>query len=247
VQKRTRRRHGKSALTADNARRLRLLTPIRLAFSVKENPPASDLNKDECERVVINLIILGFFNIRIGYNAHCTLCYLELPAKGVILTTSPSPQFQMSFPKREPERRKSTTTGTGKVTTRKAVTGDDGWLTSHAPAKKKAKKSKNTSSVAKRQKPAPRKATTAKKRKHGSFVKASGAKSDANSRGSSVIIELSSSDDASAEESNASLYASGRATLPRAARQKRLAAKSQADPLWDESQDGSDDEYEFDG
>jgi hypothetical protein len=206
----------------------------------------------------MNLILDSFFNFRIAYNAHCTLCYVELSAEGHKLTASRYPTFVMNFPKREPERRKntgSTATGTRKVVARKAVTGKDGWLSSHSPAKKRAEQS-NTSAVATQPKAAPKKATTARKRKHGSTVKGkpktikSRAKGVASSSVSSVVIELSSSDDSSVAESKATRYASGkasRATLPRAAQQKQLANAAQADPLWHESQDGSDDEYEFDG
>jgi hypothetical protein len=257
VQKRTRRRHGKCYSHRQWAS-TSSANPALIRFSVSENPPSPDLNKDECERVVMSLILVGLFNFRIAYNAHCTLCYIELSADGHKLTTSRDPTFVVGFPKRKPERRQntgSTATGTRKVGPRKAVTDKDGWLSSQSPAKKKTKKP-NTGAGATKQKAALKKATTAKKRKRGSTVKGkpktvkSRVKGAASSSVSSVIIELSSSDDSSAGESKATRYDSGiasRATRPRVAPQKQLANAAQGDPLWDESQEESDNEYEFDG
>eukprot|EP00553_Chaetoceros_curvisetus_P012486 CAMPEP_0204641592 /NCGR_PEP_ID=MMETSP0717-20131115/51221_1 /ASSEMBLY_ACC=CAM_ASM_000666 /TAXON_ID=230516 /ORGANISM="Chaetoceros curvisetus" /LENGTH=127 /DNA_ID=CAMNT_0051662277 /DNA_START=961 /DNA_END=1341 /DNA_ORIENTATION=- len=69
---------------------------------VKENPPKADLTKDECERLVVALILENILCpkvVRIR-NVPNSIVYIECKEKAYQLLTSPNPKVKVRFPVR---------------------------------------------------------------------------------------------------------------------------------------------------
>ncbi|KAL3785909.1 hypothetical protein HJC23_008104 [Cyclotella cryptica] len=92
---------------------------------LKENPPAKDLTKDECERIIISLLIADILHPHVVYTAYSTICYIRLGPKGRLLLTSLNPTVNVSFPIKSAL---SQSTSKKSPTTSLAVAGDDGWI-----------------------------------------------------------------------------------------------------------------------
>ena len=202
--------------------------------SVADNPPGKELTLEECERVVIALLLEGIFSVRVAYNAYDSVVYWNLGNAGHNLLASPDPKVVMTFPRREGKK------GTGdsnKSKARKAIADEEGWLSAKKPAKRKNNRSSGFSVASKKNDATTN--TASRKRKQSSSTK---GKPKAKKRSSSAavdVIELSSSDDEPAPEP----VASSRAILPRAARTS--ASMALRDDLWDDSSPDSDEECEF--
>lgn len=218
-------------------------TTTHASYSVAENPPGKDLTPEECERVVVALLVEGVLKVRVKFNAYDGAVYMLLgpPARG--LAASPKPSVVMNFPKKEAKKRAAET---NKANARKSVADEDGWLSAKKPARKKGGRSDATS-VATKKKATSKKATTTRKRKQSAIVKEKQKASKKrnsksfNNDAAFDIIELSSSED----EPEPEPVASSRAALPRAARTSSSMALQ--DDLWDEPATDSDEECEFDG
>lgn len=118
---------------------------------LKDNPPAKDLTKDgkneilnsiiskfrgilillitifheECERIIISLLIADVLHPNVVYTAYSTVCYIRLGPKGRMLLTALNPTVTVSFP---------TISAVSQSTLKKsprtslAIADDDGWI-----------------------------------------------------------------------------------------------------------------------
>ncbi|CAB9528346.1 Bloom syndrome protein homolog [Seminavis robusta] len=195
---------------------------------VQENPPAPELSPDDCERIIIGLLVERVFQTRVFFNAYGSNVYFELGQYGRNMLSSRDPHVTLAFPARSAGKK---STGTAKKAARK---DKDGWITKKA-SKKPAKGTTNT------KKKATTKKSTTRKRKQSTTSKGRAPKKT-KPNASNEVIELSSSDDESAVEMKPSAVVSSRVSLPRAARGSTAAAS-----IWEDSPDNSDGECEFDG
>ena len=142
---------------------------------VKAYPPGNDLNKEECDRVIVSMMIEGVFEPKVIYNSYGSNVYLQLTSKGQRLIGSVNPEMKMQLPKRKAKEAKQSKSSLRAAAARPSSTSSsesaagDGWISTKTSKKKKRNK----------------KASTSKKRRRPS--KSSAAEND--------VIILSSSDD----------------------------------------------------
>ena len=142
---------------------------------VKAYPPGNDLNKEECDRVIVSMMIEGVFEPKVIYNSYGSNVYLQLTSKGQRLIGSVNPEMKMQLPKRKAKEAKQSKSSLRAAAARPSSTSSseraagDGWVSTKTSKKKKRNK----------------KASTSKKRRRPS--KSSAAEND--------VIILSSSDD----------------------------------------------------
>mmetsp|Transcript_33292 Transcript_33292/g.66212 ORF Transcript_33292/g.66212 Transcript_33292/m.66212 type:complete len:972 (+) Transcript_33292:288-3203(+) len=111
---------------------------------LKENPPSKDLSKEDCERIVVSLLLEDVLHPKMIYNAHGAVCYLQLGPRGYAMLSSPDPKVSMRFPKRDEKTRgASSRTSTKQI----APPADyDGWIDRKKPASKTSKSIKSIGS-----------------------------------------------------------------------------------------------------
>ncbi len=163
---------------------------------LKDNPPGNDLAKDECERVVIYLILEDVLHPKVVYTAYNTIVYLVLGPNGQKLLDSTNPRAEISFPIR-PQRKQ---TGSSKKLPSNplAITDGDGWISATSkPKKAKAGKAKTTSTKAKS-------ARTSRKPKVRASGKGSKTASNRKTAGSEmpIIVEINSSSSSETGDDN---------------------------------------------
>ncbi|KAL9180315.1 hypothetical protein ACHAXT_008285 [Thalassiosira profunda] len=157
---------------------------------LKANPPAKDLTKEECERIIIYLLYQDVLHPTIRYTAYNTLVYIGLGPKAPYLLTSPNPRAPVSFP----VRKKGKKTSSAKASPL-AVADDDKWVSRSAEAKK-TKSTKKTKTTGKRK---------AKKAKGGKKATKKRASKSKLPKAPIEIVEIddsSSSEDESSDDDN---------------------------------------------
>lgn len=112
---------------------------------LKENPPANDLSKEDCERVIIYLLLEDVLHPKIVFTAYSTIVYLILGPKGPNLLSSPNPRAEIGFPIK-PKRKQSLSSRNPVARNPVAATDEGGWMSARSQATKaraaKAKASK---------------------------------------------------------------------------------------------------------
>lgn len=186
---------------------------------VKSNPPNKDLTIDECERIVVSLLLEEILAPKIAYTAYSTIMYVVLGQHGHRLIASPNPRVNIRFPKRPTKASNANT----EARARKSIASNDsGWIDTKPKLKrksatttKKTSKSKSTTKIAA--------ARSVKKRKSVGTRK----------KAEDLVIELSS-DESSDDEPISAL----------AKKTSAAKAASVKDALWDD-RGSSDEELEF--
>ena len=107
---------------------------------LKDNPPGKDLSKDECERIVIALLLENVLEPNVRFTAYNTICYIRATQKGNLLLRSEKPRVEVCFPVKE---KTSSTKPSKSPINPLAVADDDGWITATKPSKT-TKKRKST-------------------------------------------------------------------------------------------------------
>ena len=101
---------------------------------VKNNPPSIDLTGDECERIIVSLLLEEILAPKIAYTAYNTVMYVVLGQHGHRLIASPHPKVNIRFPKR-PTKASSATAGT--KARMSIASADGGWIDTKPRAKRK--------------------------------------------------------------------------------------------------------------
>jgi len=219
---------------------------------VKAYPPGTDLNKDECERLIVTLILEHVINFQVVFNSYGTNTYLRLEPRGHALLRASDPKINVRLPKRKAKASRkssaSSSTGTGskkkkasatktKSTPSPAQPDDSGWIRSSEKKRRASKGSKGSKTAAKEKKSASRK----KRTMGGSKTKESTKKaSDNKMNGDSDddVIILSSSDEDDDEE----------VIKKRPSKKAKPSSKRQAKDIFDSSSGSSgssESEYEL--
>ena len=91
------------------------------SYSVGENPP-KDLNREECERLVITLMIYGIIKDKVLWTPYGACMYLQLGLSAQRFLSSSTASLTMYFPPR------ATTTSSSTKKRPPSVANQDGWL-----------------------------------------------------------------------------------------------------------------------
>jgi hypothetical protein len=224
-------------------------------FSVKDNPPGKDgLSTDDCERIVTSLLLEKVIATNPKWNAyeyvrllsfnylactrfhhivifpfHSTIVYLVLGELGPNMLSSKNPKFIIRLPTRQTKKASDvlSTKGAKQSSVRKTLSKNDAWLSTKSTAVKRKKAATATAKAAKK---VTRKTTKKAKSKDTTVKKP--AKRQKKKTESTDIIELSSDDDE--VEPDVMLASLRQDSEPEA-----------EEVLWDDEDDVSDEEYEF--
>ena len=251
-------RHAKVAATllnesSDNLTMQQLVTQWRSKNApayVKEYPPGTDLNKDECERLLITLVLERVMDFRVVFTAYGSNAYLRLTQKGQRLVHAPNPVINIRLPKRKArasrkssassltakstkKKKSSTSTAKAKKTPSPAQPDSSGWIRS-SEKKRKANTSNKSSKSSKQKKSSS--SSSQKKRTTGvSKTKKSAKKIDDDDDDDGDVIVLSSSEDEDDEE----------VTRKRPSKKAKSSSKNKAKDIFDSSSSSSSSESEF--
>lgn len=171
---------------------------------VKENPPGKDLTKEECERIIISLMLEDVMHPKVMYTPYGSNMYVQLGYNGQKLAASSNPKVGLWLPIRTdkgtpktPKKKKPAATSSLKTTKKDS----DGWISKKRKStgsRKKSAKKAATSTKSKETR------TTRRGKRSGSnssSTTASTALQPDKSSQESEIIELDSS---SGEDNNSS-------------------------------------------
>jgi len=240
-------RHAKVAATllnesSDNMTAAQLVTQWRSKNApayVKAHPPGTALTKDECDRLIVTLILERVMDFRVIFNAYGSTTYLRLLQKGHALLQASDPEIHIRLPKRKARasRKSSASSSIATSTKKKKVSAakakntqspaqpdDSGWIRS-SEKKRKA----NTSTCSKSSKRSKQK----KHAKGGSKTKKNAKRAMVNPVHDDVIV-LSSSEDEDNEE----------VTRRRPSKKAKLSSKKEAKDIFDSSSSSSSSESE---
>ena len=249
-------RHAKVAATllnesSENLTLQQLVTQWRAKNApayVKAYPPGTDLNKDECERVLITLVLERVMDFRVVFTAYGSNAYLRLTQKGQRLVHAPDPVINIRLPKRKArasrkssvssstatstkKKKASTSTAKGKKTPSPAQADSSGWIRS-SEKKRKASTSSKSNKSSKQKKPLPSRKKGAKK---GTKTKKISKKIDDDDHNDDDVIVLSSSEDEDDKE----------VTRKRPSKKAKSVSKNQEKDIFDSSSSSSSSESEF--
>ena len=196
---------------------------------IKDNPPVKDLTKEECERIVIALMLENVLEPNVVFTAYNSICYIRATQKGQQLLRSQYPRVEIRFPvKAKSSSAKSSKSHTNTL----AIADDEGWISPKSQQKPKA--------AGKRKSVSKKKQTDRK-----TSNKAKDKKNPAKKRRTTVkepVVEMieigSSSESSSSDEEDVVVK---RRTALQAARNKMKTNVFNDDS----SDDGSDSEYEL--
>jgi len=97
--------NGKRRRTKDDATLSKLMLAWRAKNPeqqyIRDYPPAPSLSRDECERIVLCLMIEDVLKPKVVYGSYCNSMYIHLGPRGQGLASSPEPHVVMSFPIRQ--------------------------------------------------------------------------------------------------------------------------------------------------
>ncbi|KAL7532884.1 hypothetical protein ACHAXR_012305, partial [Thalassiosira sp. AJA248-18] len=116
---------------------------------LKDNPPGNDLNKEECERVVVSLLLEDILHPDIVFNAYNTIVYIILGPKGIPMCQSSNPRVEVCLPIRPNQKQASSSKRA--PTNPLAVTDENGWISTRLqnPYTKKTSKPKASKAASK--------------------------------------------------------------------------------------------------
>lgn len=196
---------------------------------IKDNPPGKDLSKEDCERIVIALMLENVLEPNVVFTAYNTICYIRATQKGHQLLRSQNPRVEIRFPvKAKSSSAKSSKSPTNPL----AIADDDGWIST-----KKQQKPKDAGK---------RKSVTKTKQSDGkTSTKSKGKKNPTKKRRTTVkepVVEMieigSSSESSSSDEEDVVVTRRSAATAAR--------SKMKTNVFNDDSSDeGSVSEYEL--
>lgn len=138
---------------------------------LKENSPAKDLSKEECERIVISLLLENVLEPNVVFTAYNTICYIRVTQKGQQLLRSQNPRVAIRLPvKAKPSAAKSAKSPKNPL----AIADGDGWISPKnqqnptaagkrkSASKKKPTKKKTTNKAKAKKPPAKKRRATMK-------------------------------------------------------------------------------------
>ena len=250
-------RHAKVAATllnesSENLTLPQLVTQWRAKNApayVKAYPPGTDLNKDECERVLITLVLERVMDFSVTFTNYGSNTYLRLTQRGHALLQAPNPVINIRLPKRKTrasrkssassstatttkKKKTSTSTAKGKKTPSPAQADSSGWIRSSEKKRKASTSSRSKSNKSSKQK---KSSPSRKKRaKKGSKTKKSAKKIDGNDDDDDVIV-LSSSEDEDYKD----------VTRKRPSKKAESSSNNMAKDIFDSSSSSSSSESEF--
>jgi len=143
---------------------------------VMEYPPGRDIAKDECERIIISLMIEDVLHPKVVYTPYNSVVYIILGPRGPMLIQSENPVVKIHFPKKSKTAPK-----------KKSINqSDTGWISRNTTTKRKATSKKKTSVKA-----------VTKKKKSGRLSSSKQGRTKSNNTKSqdSEVIELDISSD----------------------------------------------------
>lgn len=109
---------------------------------IQDNPPGVDLNKEECERIVIALLLENVLEPNVVFTAYNSICYFRATQKGYQLLRSQNPRVEVRFPVKAKPSAKSSKTLKNPL----ALTDDDGWISTKNQQKPKVAGKRKSSS-----------------------------------------------------------------------------------------------------
>lgn len=132
---------------------------------LKDNSPGADLSKEECERIVIALLLENVLEPNVVFTAYNNICYIRVSQKGQQLLRSQNPRVAVHFPVKSKSSTKSSKSPSNPL----ALADEEGWISRSSEKKSKAS-GKRKSSVAKKSETSKAKAkkNPTKKRKRSS-------------------------------------------------------------------------------
>ena len=250
-------RHAKVAATllnesSDNLTMQQLVTQWRAKNApayVKAYPPGTDLNKDECERVLVTLVLERVMDFKVVFTNYGSNAYLRLTQKGQRLVHAPNPVINIRLPKRKARasrkssssstatstKKKKASTAKAKKTPSPAQPDSSGWIRS-SEKKRKASTSNKSSKSSKQKKSS----SSRKKRTKGTSKTKESARKvmrdeiDGDDDDDDVIV-LSSSEDEDDEE----------ITKKRPSKKAKSLPKKTAKDIFDSSSSSSSSDSEF--
>jgi len=169
---------------------------------IKKNLPNTDLTKDECERVIVTLIIANILYPRVVKPRHSpkSIVYIKCKEKAQQLINAPNPKVRMQFPIRAVAGStisSSSTSSSGKKKSQTPKRTGDGWIskkksvtalsTSRSSSKSSAKKASSSSSK--------RKSNTLSSSRKGSTNASSSGNNDRKKQKMAEIIDLDDTED----------------------------------------------------
>lgn len=126
---------------------------------IKESSLNSELTKDECERVIVSLMISNILYPNVKFTAYNNIVYIGLKPHAINLIQSQSPKVRIRFPIRNKDSAPKSTSKTGNKSETNA-SDNSGWISTKKsknpkkrPAKAKDKKMASIKKPAKRRKP----------------------------------------------------------------------------------------------
>jgi len=118
---------------------------------VKNNPPGKELTKEDCERVVVALLMSTLLEPVYRFTAYSTVVYLQCTEKAMQFMASDKACMRLPLPKPVNKKRKSNASTPAK--------NEDGWIDTNASKRKRV----STASKSSSKKKAPPKKTSSKK------------------------------------------------------------------------------------
>eukprot|EP00579_Thalassiosira_antarctica_P009771 CAMPEP_0201909238 /NCGR_PEP_ID=MMETSP0903-20130614/1079_1 /ASSEMBLY_ACC=CAM_ASM_000552 /TAXON_ID=420261 /ORGANISM="Thalassiosira antarctica, Strain CCMP982" /LENGTH=935 /DNA_ID=CAMNT_0048443729 /DNA_START=237 /DNA_END=3044 /DNA_ORIENTATION=- len=174
---------------------------------LKDNPPGKDLNKEECEKIIVYLLLEDVLHPKIVYTAYSTIVYIIIGPKGPNLLSSSNPRAEMGFPMR-PNRKQASS-----FKNPLAATDEDGWISTRSQTTKTTKTKTNKATSKPKGKPKKPKVSKVSKKKATTKSKIT------------TIVEINSS--SSSEEDD--VIVARRRALNRKKKQKAVIADDSSD------------------
>jgi len=181
---------------------------------LKENSPAKDLSKEECERIVIALLLENVLEPNVVFTAYSTICYIRATQKGQQLLRSQNTRVEIRFPVKA---KSSSTKYSRSPKNPLAVADDDGWISpkiqqeSKAAGKRKSaskKKStkKNTANRPKGKKPPAKKRRTTMKDPVVEMIEIGSSSESSSSDEDDVVIKRRTAASASRSKTKSNVF-----------------------------------------
>lgn len=91
--------------------------------SVLENPPGNDVNKEECERIIIHLLLSEILHPKVSWNAYTSTMYIIPGPNARTFLSSVKAKVEIHFPIRKSGRQSNP---------RAKSQGEEGWITARS-------------------------------------------------------------------------------------------------------------------
>ena len=103
---------------------------------MNRNPPGNDLNKEECERVILHLLLFEILHPKVVWNAYSSTMYIIPGPRAQDFVISTRANVQIEFPHRNLSR-KSTVSST-------KTSDEDGWIKARSGKTSSTKRKSNS-------------------------------------------------------------------------------------------------------